>query len=551
MIQLSVVIPSRDAGMRLATCLGALAGQRDADGQFEVIVVDDGSAPPIDPQLRAPGASFPLSVLRRDESGGAGAARNSGWGAAKGRVCLFLDDDVVADPGLVAGHLNAHVSADRVVGVGRLTTQVPQAADWLMQRFAEMWNADVAVLDGGREPRAANCYSGNLSVPTALLHEVGGFDPSFVRSEDVELGARLVERGARLVFVPGANEHRERKSGRDILAGARANGEQAARLVAAHPPLLGEIELGTFAAWGQRHLAARRVAMALRIRPELLLPLARLVGRGRRARSALFLLLHLAYWAGVRGANPADAYEAMADGTAILMYHGFAPAGARGSRFVVPIERFEAQLRALLRRGHQPLSLSAYLEHRREHRFPPARSFVVTIDDGYTDVESLAAPVLRRLGVPATIFVVEGAIGSRNSWDRVAPLAGRTLLDDAALERLRGGGFDIAAHSATHRPMAGRSPSDLVDEIALATQRLAARLGPIVPAFAYPYGSVDPSARAAVTAAGLVGLGIDEGLACPASARDYLPRIEVRGTDSPLRLAFAAQIGGTRRLLRR
>jgi len=49
----------------------------------------------------------------------------------------------------------------------------------------------------------------------------------------------------------------------------------------------------------------------------------------------------------------------------------------------------------------------------------------------------------------------------------------------------------------------------------------------------------------------LLGLGIDEGLACPASPPDYLPRIEVHGGDSPTRIALAARIGGTRNLLRR
>jgi len=279
--------------------------------------------------------------------------------------------------------------------------------------------------------------------------------------------------------------------------------------------------------------------------------LARLLRRGRRARSGLVLILHQAYWAGVRDVAPAETFARMTDGTAILMYHGFAARGEPGSRFVVPTDRFEAQLRGLLRRGHRPLSLSAYLDLRRAHRFPPPKSFVVTIDDGYTDVAEHAAPVLRRLGVPATICVVEGAIGGRNTWDRAAPLAGRPLLDVAALEQLRSDGFELAAHSATHRPLAGRTAAEVADEVAAATRRLGERVGPIVPAFAYPYGSLDPAARTAVSAAGFIGLGIDEGLACPASPSDYLPRIEVRGTDSPLRVAIAARIGGTRQLLRR
>lgn len=551
MIELSVVIPSRDAGPRLARCLEALAQQADVDGRFEVVVVDDGSVPAVDPALRAPADRFPVRVVRRDVPGGVAVGRNAGWRLATGKVCLFLDDDIVVDPLLVANHLAAHAASDPVAGIGRLTTHVDAGADWLMQRFAEMWNEDVAALDAGRPPRAVNCYGGNLSVPTEVLRELDGFDEAFPRSEDVELGARLVERGVRLVYVPGGNEHREHKTGRQVLAGARANGRQAGRLVAAHPWLIEQTELGTYAVWGQRHLAARRLLSRLRVRPELLLPLASLLGRGRPARSALVLLLHLAYWSGVREASQPAVFDSMTDGTAILMYHGFAPAGSPPTRFVTPIDRFEAQLRGLLRRGHRPIRLSDYLAARLAHRFPPARSFVVTIDDAYAEIQPLAAPVLRRLGVPATIFVVEAAIGGRNAWDTLGPLAGRPILDAAALERLRQDGFELAPHSSRHPRLAGLPEPALADEIAGATARLGARLGSLVQAFAYPYGSADAPARAAVTGAGLLGVGIDEGLACPASPPDYLPRIEVYGGDSPTRVALAARIGGTRNLVRR
>ena len=49
----------------------------------------------------------------------------------------------------------------------------------------------------------------------------------------------------------------------------------------------------------------------------------------------------------------------------------------------------------------------------------------------------------------------------------------------------------------------------------------------------------------------LTGLGVREGLAGPSSPDAALPRIEVRGTDSPWRVVLAARLGGTRRLVRR
>jgi len=145
MIELSVVIPSRDAGTRLIFCLEALGKQRGAGGEFEVIVVDDGSLPPVEPSLHAPGDRFPLRVLRRDVPGGAGAARNVGWQVARGRVILFLDDDVVTGPDVVAAHLAAHADRRPTIGIGRLRSRAGPGAEWLARRFATAWNANVAV----------------------------------------------------------------------------------------------------------------------------------------------------------------------------------------------------------------------------------------------------------------------------------------------------------------------------------------------------------------------------------------------------------------------
>ena len=550
-IELSVIIPSRDAGPRLASCLEALAEQEGADDAFEVIVVDDGSVPPVPANLRAPADRYALRVVRRDVSGGIAVARNDGWRVARGRISLFLDDDITADPGLVAGHVAAHAGTSNRIGIGRLTTRVAADADWLARQFAEAWNAHVRALDGGRQLKAGDCYGGDLSIPTEMLRHAGGFDEQFSRSEDVELAARLIENGATLTYVPAASEHHERKRGRAMLADARRNGAMATTLVGRHPWLQAETELGSFAAVGQRQLLWRRLATLLRIPAERLATLGAVFGAGRTGRSALTLLVQLAFWSGVRKSVDADTFARLTGGTAILMYHGFTPAGARASRYVVPVDRFEAQLATLLRAGHRPVSLSSYLDHRRSHRLLPAPSFIVTIDDGYAETEHLAAPVLRRLRIPATVFLVERAVGHRNDWDGAGVLAGRPIVDDAAIARLRADGFEFGPHSARHGQLAGATAGVLDEEIHAATSRLSDRVGPLVPAFAYPFGLADDASRSAVAAAGLIGLGVREGLACPVSDETQLPRIEVRGTDSPLRVVLAARLGGTRRLARR
>jgi len=48
-------------------------------------------------------------------------------------------------------------------------------------------------------------YTGNSSVGHALITAAGGFDPAYTRAEDVELGYRMRDLGARFVFEPTAD----------------------------------------------------------------------------------------------------------------------------------------------------------------------------------------------------------------------------------------------------------------------------------------------------------------------------------------------------------
>lgn len=82
----SVIVPTRDRPALLAEALASLAAQTLAD--FECIVVDDGGAHGV-----ALPADARFRLVRRDWSGGAAAARNTGIAEARGRYVAFLDDD--------------------------------------------------------------------------------------------------------------------------------------------------------------------------------------------------------------------------------------------------------------------------------------------------------------------------------------------------------------------------------------------------------------------------------------------------------------------------
>jgi peptidoglycan/xylan/chitin deacetylase (PgdA/CDA1 family) len=139
-------------------------------------------------------------------------------------------------------------------------------------------------------------------------------------------------------------------------------------------------------------------------------------------------------------------------------------------------ERFNVvSLRDLLQRLERGLRLDHHL--------------AITFDDGYRDNFVNAMPVLKKLSLPATFFVVSEWIGTGTVpwWDREAGVRHPLMAWDE-IQALCQHGFDIGAHTRTHVDLGQVDGATAWDEIAGARLDLEARLGAPVDMFAYPYG---------------------------------------------------------------
>jgi glycosyltransferase involved in cell wall biosynthesis len=217
---LTVIIPTHNRTSLLLRVVEALLEQgQDIDHQFEIIVVDDGSLEPVETPLNELVASRGAQVRVRyffQESRGPAAARNLGIGQAKGDLLLFLGDDILPKPGLLARHVQAHTNAhpdahDAVLGMADLA---PEYRDTPFANWWRRWNFRYQLLlEGKRQPDYSFFYTNNLSVKRAFLIENGLFDEEFryAAYEDGELGARLSKHGLRVFFEPRAEaEHHHR-----------------------------------------------------------------------------------------------------------------------------------------------------------------------------------------------------------------------------------------------------------------------------------------------------------------------------------------------------
>jgi glycosyltransferase involved in cell wall biosynthesis len=190
----SVIVPARNAAATLPRTLAALREQ-DIEGDFEVLVVDDGSH---DATAKlAERAGDQVRVLRQAARGPA-QARNAGASVAAADVLAFTDADCYPEPGWLRAGLACMEHADFVQGAVRPD---PDASVGPFDRT--LWV----------EKEVGLYESANLFVRRSVFEVVGGFEewmqPAVGKAmaEDVWFGWKIRRRGASVRFCPDALVH--------------------------------------------------------------------------------------------------------------------------------------------------------------------------------------------------------------------------------------------------------------------------------------------------------------------------------------------------------
>ena len=213
----SVILPCYMGQKELALTFASLAKQTYPHDLLEVIVVDDGSDPPIKIPFELP---FETSVVSQERDGfGLARARNLGAEKAKGEILIFLDCDMIPESQLIEAHARWHhinnfsltlgfryhadfsdISSDdlstaaepRSLLAGKRVTS-PQWIEFHMRRTKDLTSDDSDLF------RIAT--GGNLGVRKSFFKEIGGFDASFKQwgGEDIEFGFRAFNSGAILI----------------------------------------------------------------------------------------------------------------------------------------------------------------------------------------------------------------------------------------------------------------------------------------------------------------------------------------------------------------
>lgn len=243
--RLTVIIPVKDDQIGLDATLEALSGSAGSMSALAVIVVDDGSTPPMRLPERAAG---PYVLVRNETATGPGQARQTAMASARTEFVAFIDAGVVINPADLA-ELADTFRDEAVVAVAPRVASSP--ADHLVAHFDQTRSP----LDLGPGPSLVGPGRHVPYVPSACLlvraeslERLGGFDPALRYGEDVDLVWRLGTIGEVRYRPSVVAHHPARPNLRAMAMQRRSYGSAAGPLAARHGDAVSPVRVSPWSA---------------------------------------------------------------------------------------------------------------------------------------------------------------------------------------------------------------------------------------------------------------------------------------------------------------
>jgi peptidoglycan/xylan/chitin deacetylase (PgdA/CDA1 family) len=186
----------------------------------------------------------------------------------------------------------------------------------------------------------------------------------------------------------------------------------------------------------------------------------------------------------IKSVNPGGLYSDGFQTIPVLCYHQFGHKKGK-SKIVVSEEMFDRQMAYLKNNGYNVINLKQFDDFIEYRRRPPKKSVLITIDDGWKTVKTVAYPILKKYGFTAVIFLYTDLIKSKPSsvalsWDDVR-------------EMVASGVMDAESHTVTHGDLTKMDNERIRKELSNSQNMIRSKLG-VTPTFlAYPYGNFNQS----------------------------------------------------------
>jgi peptidoglycan/xylan/chitin deacetylase (PgdA/CDA1 family) len=182
----------------------------------------------------------------------------------------------------------------------------------------------------------------------------------------------------------------------------------------------------------------------------------------------------------LRPANPGGLYPDGYQAVTVLCYHQFSKKKS-ASKISISEEMFDQQMEYLKKNGYNVITLNTLYNFINYKRRPPKNSIIITIDDGWKNAKTIAAPILKKYGFKATLFIYTDLIKSKPNnitlcWDEI-----KEMVDEGSVE--------VQSHTASHSDLTKLKEESLERELGESQKIIKENLGINVTYLAYPYGN--------------------------------------------------------------
>jgi glycosyltransferase involved in cell wall biosynthesis len=228
----TVVVPAFNAAATIEECVRSLLALRYPRELLELVVVDNGSTDETQAVL-AP-HSDRVALIEESRRGPA-AARNAGIRHARGEVVAFTDADCTVDPDWLRELVEPLRDSEVGIVGGRILARAGANEAELFGETIHDHHASILVW------RPPYVITMSWASRRAVLEEVGLFDETLRRVEDVDLSYRIGRAGRRLVYRPEAVVyHRNERSLLGLAREGWQHGFYAPPVLARHAAYIAE-----------------------------------------------------------------------------------------------------------------------------------------------------------------------------------------------------------------------------------------------------------------------------------------------------------------------
>jgi len=173
--------------------------------------------------------------------------------------------------------------------------------------------------------------------------------------------------------------------------------------------------------------------------------------------------------------------------TLVLTYHSVGR-----SQLSVPVEAFEAQMRFLIEHGRV-----AGLKELLSGTLSTVSGITcaLTFDDGYASIYDHAFPILRTLGLPATVYLTTSAVGADVSPHSPAGMGlypEEPMMTWGMVRELSKGVFTIGSHLNHHKDLTGLNRCEGIIELLSSREAIERNTGSSCKDLSYPWGRTSP-----------------------------------------------------------